>query len=151
MPTTIENADLLDAMADQIRTALASALSGSSVTVQVEPRMVTAPTPPTVDMYPGDIARGTEAAAFGVNGEFLFTVRCRVHGNDDVANQDLLLGFMDDVSPLSVPMALTDEPTLGGLAATLDCVDPTGFVLYPFGGESLVGFKLTAKVIRADS
>ena len=46
---------------------------------------------PCVDMYPGDLSRGTDAAAFGLDGEFLFTVRVRVQTNDADANQDLLL------------------------------------------------------------
>ena len=142
-----ENAELLDAMADQIRAAVAAA----DVDVQVEPRLVPNPSPPTVDMYPGDVSRGTEAAAFGVNGEFLFTVRARVDTNDHEANQDLLLAFMDDINDLSLPMALLDEPTLGGLASDLDVVDATGFVSYPFGNETLIGFQFTCKVIRADS
>ncbi len=146
--TTVQNKHLLDAMADQIRTAVAAA---TDVDVQVEPRMVTNPSPPTVDMYPGDIARGTEAAAFGDDGEFLFTVRARVDTNDHEANQDLLLAFMDDVNELSLAIALVDEPTLGGLASSLDCVDPTGYVQYPFGDLSLIGFQFTCKVIRADS
>lgn len=135
-------------MADQIRAAVEAV---TDVDVQVEPRMVSAPSPPTIDMYPGDVSRGTEAAAFGENGEFLFTVRARVNENDADANQDLLLAFMDDVNALSVPMALLDEPTLGGLAASLDCVDPTGYVLYPFGADTLLGFQFTCKVIRAES
>lgn len=147
MPSA-ENADLLDAMADQIRTAMADV---TDIDVQVEPRMVSAPSPPTIDMYPGDVSRGTEAAAFGVEGEFLFTVRARVNENDANANQDLLLALMDDVNDLSIALALLDEPTLGGLATSLDCVDPTGYVLYPFGGDTLLGFQFTAKVIRADS
>ena len=79
-PTT---QDLLDAMADAIRTGLSTV---TDVDVQVEPYMVSDPSPPTIDMYPGDVARGTAAEAFGLNGEFLFTVRARVPGNDPVAN-----------------------------------------------------------------
>ena len=148
MATTVENADLLDAMATAIRTALAAV---TDVDVQVEPRMVGAPTPPTIDMYPGDVSRGTEAEAFGLRGEFLFTVRARVATSDDMAQQDLLLAFMDDVNPLSLQAALTDDVTLGGLADSLDCVDPTGYVLYPFADELLVGFQFTCRVMRANS
>lgn len=149
MPTTIENADLLDAMADQIRDALQSALASSNITVQVHPRMLSACTPPTVDMYPGDLSRGTDARAFGIRGEHLFTVRCRVDENDAEANQDLLLNFMDDINPLSVAGALLDEPTLGGVASdvSVDESSVTGFALY----GDLVGFQFTAAVIRADS
>lgn len=135
-------------MADQIRDALDDV---TDVDVQVEPRMVSAPTPPTIDMHPGDLSRGTEAMSFGLNGEHLFTVRARVDENDADANQDLLLAFMDDINPLSVAMALLDDPTLGGLATDLDVVDPTGFVIYPYGERLLLGFQFTAKVIRAES
>ena len=143
-----QNAELLDAMADQIRAAMVAV---TDIDVQVEPRMVSAPSPPTIDMYPGDVSRGREASAFGLEGEHLFTVRARVNDNDVVANQDLLLAFMDDINDLSIAMALLDEPTLGGIASSLDCVDPTGYVQYPFGGETLLGFQFTCKVIRADS
>jgi hypothetical protein len=148
MPTTVQNSDILDAMADQIRAAVVAV---TDIDVQVEPRMVNSPTPPTIDMYPGDTSRGTESAAFGLEGEFLFTVRARVSGNDVDAQQDLLLAFMDDVNALSIPMALLEDTTLGGLVADLSVRDPTGFVLYPYGEQSLVGFQFTCVVIRGDS
>jgi hypothetical protein len=140
--------ELLDAMADQIRTAFAAF---SDLAVQVEPFHVADATPPTVDMYPGDVARGTEAAAFNVDGEFLFTVRVRVPGNDAEANMRLLNAFIDDIDALSIPLAILDDTTLGGLATSVDCIDPTGLVLYPYGGEVLPGRQFTCKVIRADS
>ena len=91
-------------------------------------------------MYPGDVSRGTDAAAFGsLRGEFLFTVRVRVQTNDADANQELLLNMMDDINAFSVPMALVDDPTLGGLASTLDVIDATGYVPYPFGEEHRSG------------
>lgn len=118
-----ENTELLDAMAAQIGLALAL----SEIPVEVHGRYVAAPgSYPCVDMYPGDVARGRDAAAFGVDGEFLFTVRVRVQTNDADANQELLLNMMDDQNDLSVPMALLDEPTLGGLASDLDIIDATG-------------------------
>ena len=140
--------DLLDAMADQIRDALDDV---TDIDVQVEPYYVADPTPPTVDMFPGDVARGTEAAAFGVKGEFLFTVRARVPGNDAVANQALLNAFLDDIDPLSIALALEDDQTLGGLASDLECIDPTGLVLYSYGQEVLPGRQFTCRVIRAES
>jgi hypothetical protein len=143
-----ENAEILDAMADQIRAAVVAV---TDIDVQVEPRRVTTASPPTIDMYPGDLSRGTEALAFGLNGELLFTVRARVNENDNYANQDLLLAFMDDINPLSIAKALVDDPTLGGLASSLDCVDPTGFVTYLSGEQELLGFQFQCKVIRAES
>lgn len=150
MPTTVTTQDLLDAMADQIRDAVDDV---TDLDVQVEPYMVADATPPTIDMYPGDVARGTDSAAFGGDGEFLFTVRVRVSGNDAVANQALLNAFLDDVDPLSVGNALTDEPTLGGLAQSLDIPESsvTGLVLYPYGTDTLPGRQFTCTVIRADS
>jgi hypothetical protein len=149
MAPTTQNADLLDAMAAQIEDTFGALVE--TYGIQIVGRMVSSPTPPCIDMYPGDLSRGTEAASFGVEGEFLFTVRARVSDNDEDGQQDLLLGFMDDVNALSVPLALLDDPTLGGLASSLDCRDPTGFVLYPFGSEQLIGFQFTCMVIRADS
>ena len=147
MPSA-ENTDLLDAMASAIESVMASAPHD----VQVAGRMVAAPNPPCVDMYPGDVSRGTEAAAFGVEGEFLFTVRARVSTNDADANQDFLLNMMDDVNAWSVPMALLDDPTLGGLASSVDVIDPTGYVMYPYGtSDTLLGFQFTCRVIRAES
>lgn len=148
MPTTVENTDLLDAMA----AAIENVVSAAPVDMQVWPRYVAMPGSfPCIDMYPGDISRGTESAAFGLNGEFNFTVRVRVQTSDADANQDLLLNMMDDVNALSVPMALLDEPTLGGLASSLDVVDVTGFVPYGLGNDAPVGFQFIAKVIRAES
>ena len=43
---------------------------------------------------------------------------------------------MDDVDALSVPLALLDEPTLDGLASSLDLIDPSGLVLYPDGAAA---------------
>jgi hypothetical protein len=146
-PTT---QDLLDAMADQIREAVVLV---TDIDIQVEPYWIADPSPPTIDMYPGDVARGTEAQAFGTDGEFLFTVRVRVPANDPVENQATLNALMDDVDPLSVAAALEDEPTLGGLAMSLDidAATVTGLTLYQYGSESLPGRQFTCRVIRGDS
>lgn len=148
MPTA-ENYEVATAMADQIRDTLESALSSSNVDIQVEPMLLVEATPPTVDIWPGDIAQGTDTRAFGGRGELLFNVRCRVNPNDADANQRLLYAFQDDVSALSVAGALLDDPTLGGIAADVhvDEASVTGFLLY----GALVGFQFTAVVIRADS
>jgi hypothetical protein len=149
MPTTVENFDLAEAMADQIRDALEDALSTTDLAIQVEPMIVFDATPPTVDIWPGDVPRGTDSRAFGIRGEFLFNVRCRVDQADADANQRLLYAFQDDVNALSVVNALLDDPTLGGIASdvSVDEASVTGFL--PYG--TLVGFQFTASVIRADS
>ena len=136
-------------MADQIRDTLESAFSSSNVDIQVEPTLVVDATPPTVDIFPADIAYGTETRGMGGRGELLFTVRTRVNPNDADANQVLLYELMDDLTGASVVGALLDDTTLGGLAADVhvDESSVTGFLLY--GG--LVGFQFTAAVVRADS
>jgi hypothetical protein len=136
-------------MAVQIEDVLGSLVE--TYRMQIVGRMVSSPTPPTIDMYPGDLSRGTDAAAFGTQGEHLFTVRARVNDSDSGGNQDLLIGFMDENNALGIAAALTSDTTLGGLATSLDCIDPTGYVTYPFGDQSLIGFQFTCKVIRADS
>src|SRR5580765_7975305 len=136
-------------MADQIEDQLGALVE--TYRIQVIGRMVNSPSPPTIDMYPGDLSRGTDAAAFGTMCEHLFTVRARVNDNDSSGNQELLLGFMDENNALGIAAALTADTTLGGLATSLDCMDPTGYVTYPFGDQSLIGFQFTCKVIRADS
>ena len=148
MPTA-ENYEVAVAMADQIRDTLESAFSSSNVDIQVEPTLVVDATPPTVDIFPADIAYGTETRGMGGRGELLFTVRTRVNPNDADANQVLLYELMDDLTGASVVGALLDDTTLGGLAADVhvDESSVTGFLLY--GG--LVGFQFTAAVIRADS
>ena len=55
------------------------------------------------------------------------------------------------MNALSVPMALLDEPTLGGLASSLDVIDASGYVPYLAGEDSALGFQFTARVIRAES
>lgn len=150
MPSSVENADVLDAMADQIRSVLDDV---TDVQVQVEPRMVISPTPPAVDMWPGDVSRDRESAAFDDDGGWFFTIRARVSTADQDAGQDLLLALMDDVNPLSVGSALMDDQTLNGTATSVDVTNQTGYVLVPdAGGEgALLGCLWTVLVLKAYS
>jgi hypothetical protein len=134
--------EILAQMAAQIRSALGSGY-------QVEPHHVAAASPPTVDMYPGDIAKGVEAAAFGAEGELFVTVRVRVNGNDDLANEELLNDLMEDWGDLSVAQALDDDETLNGLATSIGFSDITGLTLYSYGADVLPGRQFTVTVIRA--
>lgn len=124
----------MDAMADQIRGVLDDV---TDVAVQVEPRWVVNPTPPCVDIYPADPSTDQELRAFtDLLGEPLFTVRARVGLTDNVAQQDLLLAFMDDTDPLSIAAALEDG-NLGGLAASVDVRTQSGYVRVVEGGDYL--------------
>jgi hypothetical protein len=143
--------EIMDEMAAQIRGVLADV---TDVAVQVEPRMILSPTPPSIDLYPGESSRDAASAAFDdVNGGYLFTVRARIDTRDNTAGQDLLLAFMDDTDDLCLALALLDDPTLNGLAASIDVRDPTGYIVYPepTGEGAWLGFQFTALVIAAES
>lgn len=141
--------DLLDEMADTLRTAV----SDVGFPVQVEPRYVINPTPPTLDIYPADPAREDSSAGFGsIAGEFVFTVRARVSGDQD-AEQDLLLAFMDEEDDLSVATALMDDQTLNGLASSVHAEGPTGYRQYVDSRDqgSYLGCEWRVIVLRAFS
>lgn len=140
-------AELMDAMADQIRGVLDDV---TDVAVQVEPRWVVNPTPPCIDMYPADPSTDQELRAFGdLMGEPLFTVRARVDMSDSTASQDLLLALMDETDPLSVAAAL-EEGDLDGLAASVDVRSRSGYVRVVEGGDYL-GCLWQVLVTRATS
>lgn len=144
-------ADITVAMADQIRTALDGV---DSVDVQVEPRMVLTPTPLTIDIYPGDIARDSDSAAFDdVDGGYLLTVRSRINTPDFDAAYDVLIQLMDDEDDLCLPLVLLDDPILGGHAASVDIRNPTGLRLYEAldGDGGYLGWQFTALVLPAKS
>lgn len=142
--------DIVNEMVDQIRAGLSSA----AFDIQVEPRMVLTPTPLTIDIYPGDISRDADSAAFDdVNGGYLLTVRSRINTPDFDAAYDILIALMDDEDPLCLPLILLDDPTLNGNAMTLDVRDPTGMRLYEAldGEGGYLGWQFTALVIAAKS
>jgi hypothetical protein len=128
-------AQILDAMAEQIRDVTETI---TDVDVQVEPRWVVNPSPPTIDMYPADPSTAPDLRAFGeeLGGE-LITVRARVGMSDHIEIQNLLLAFMDDEDPLSIAHALGDDKTLGGYAGSLDVRDRSGYVRVLEGGDYL--------------
>lgn len=144
-------AEIQDAMADLIRDNLDDI---TDLQVQVEPRMIVYPTPPTIDIYPGDPSEDPELASFGdlVGGE-LIVVRARVHTADSNAGQDILLALMDDEDPLSIVAALDSDPTLGGAASDTHMRGRGGFALfeYPGGDGILLGCLLNYIVVKARS
>jgi hypothetical protein len=141
-------AQILDAMADQIRDVTEQV---TDVDVQVEPRWVVNPSPPTIDMYPADPSDEPELRAFGDPlGAELITVRARVGMSDHLEVQNLLLAFMDDTDPLSIALALMDDKTLGGVAQSLDVRSRSGYVRVLEGGDYL-GCLWQVVVIKARS
>jgi hypothetical protein len=119
-------AAIMDALATQIRDELDDV---TDVAVQVEPRWVSNPTAPSIDMYPTDPSDDEELRAFGefLGGE-LVSIRARVDMGDTVAAQDLLLALMDDEDPLSLAAAVMSDPTLGGLTSAIDIRSRSGYV-----------------------
>lgn len=81
------------------------------------------PTPPAIDMYPGNPFQ--DGAAFGVpNIQCFFTVRARVGTTDMDSAMNLLYRFLDVQDAASVEAALSDVAVV-----TTDGV--SGFVQYP--------------------
>lgn len=79
--------------------------------LQVTPFMNVNPTPPALDVYPGDPFQ--TAAGFGVgNSQVFFTVRARASTADSVAGQRLLLRLLDPGDSASVEQALEDVATV---------------------------------------
>lgn len=144
-------AQILDEMADTIRNVIDGV---TDVQVQIEPRMVLSPTPPTIDMFPGDPSNDQTLAGFAEElGAEVITVRARVQTPDSNAGQDLLLALMDDEDPLSLVAALNDDRTLGGLASDIWCRSRSGYVVIPdLSGEgAYLGCLFQYLVIKARS
>lgn len=123
--------ELLDAMADQIRTVLTDV----DWDFQVEPRMVLNPSAVCIDMYPGDPATDLEVASFAgaledMSAGFVFNVRARVSPNDHEAGQEILLELGDPASDLSLVQALYDDPTLNGIASDVNLTSESGFTVF---------------------
>jgi len=118
---------------------------------QVTPRMNFKPTPPSIDIYPGDPFRTDEGAAFqDVNGMLVFTVRARIATPDNEAAQDVLLGLMDDESDQCVAAVLQYDQTLNGLASSVEVEGPSGYQLFiDSGGEgALLGVTWQVNVLN---
>lgn len=141
-------AEILEEIADTIRAAVVGEFDG----VQVEPRMVLNPTPPTVDIFPADPFREETTAGMGeIEGAYRFTIRARVGTADGDAMQDILLAFMDHRNSLSIKEILYTDPTLNGLAQDIDVDGPTGYRRYVDSPTetALLGVEWTVTVIDA--
>lgn len=117
----------MDALASQIKTQLDPHISN----LQVDGRMMFNPTPPAIDIYPGDPFQ--DAIAFGKgNNEIFLTVRARAHTADHEAGQDLLLAMMDPEADESVAQAILSDRTVGGQIERLNIAEgPSGYGVFP--------------------
>lgn len=79
--------------------------------LQVVPYMNLNPTPPSLDLYPGDPFQ--TGAGFGAGeSQVFFAVRARVSTADQEAGQKLLLRLLDPGDAASVEAALEDVATV---------------------------------------
>lgn len=146
-------ADVMTALADQIRTAIAGV---TDIDVQVEGRSVRSPSVPCIDMYPADPSDDQTLAAFGdvYGGEYV-TVRARVSTADADAGEDLLLAFMDDEDDLSIAAAVDADPTLSGHTAAADVINRSGYRDFPIPGSddksAYLGCLWTVRLVKARS
>lgn len=88
--------------------------------LQIYPYWLANPTPPTIDIYPGDPFQ--DGAGFGGGKACFFTVRARVSTADQDAGQQGLLQMLDPEAATSVEGALTADQTLGGLVDSVAVV-----------------------------
>ncbi len=148
---TASLADLLDEMQAKLLAVVGPAVTETEV--QVVGRRNFNPTPPAIDIYPGDPFRESPGiAGFGeTGGELIFTVRARVTTVDNIAGQELLLRFMDDEDPISVASTLMDDQTLNGLASSVYVEGNSGYLQYVEGGTeggALLGCEWRVRVLR---
>jgi len=97
----------IPALMAEIADALDAAIRDEIPNLQVTPFLNFNPTPPSLDVYPGDPFQEGLSFTVGDNRLF-FTVRARVQTVDPKGGQMLLLRMMDPEDPASVEMALAD-------------------------------------------
>jgi hypothetical protein len=140
---------------DEIQSVIETAYAGGDLDVQVERRFLFTPTPPAVDIYPGDPSRDDSTANFDDelgNAGYRITVRTRIATGDYGAAYDWLLETMDEESDLCLPLLFVDE-SLNGLAMDLDVRDASGLRAYEDvpGAGAYLGWQFTLLVLAAKS
>jgi hypothetical protein len=99
-------AGLMEAIADALQ-PLTTEIGG----LQIYPYLNSNPTPPSLDLYPGDPFQ--TGAGFGVGqSQVFFTIRARISTADQEAGQKLLLRMLDPGDPASVEAAVEDVATV---------------------------------------
>ena len=92
---------------------------------------ISAPTPPTIDIYPPDDEPFYTPSGFGTGDyDFVFIVRARVTTADQPTGQKALLAMMDPNQAESVARALESDTTLSGKAQDLTVDAPSNYGLY---------------------
>jgi hypothetical protein len=135
----------MDALADQLQTALDPVIEK----LQVTGRMTFNPTPPAIDIYPGDPFQ--EQISFGARQVMVFfDVRARVSTAEHEGGQDLLLSMMHPSDAASVVGAIASDRTLGGKVQDAFPEPPSNFGAYVDAGpgsHALLGCTWRTRVI----
>jgi len=121
---------IFDRAAEQIRTALTNA---GDWDFQVEPWAISSPSPPSIDMYRGEVT-SDDTASFGATLEdmaegLVLVVRARVSTADYEGNQDVLYALADPEGDHCLVQALYDDSTLNGLATDVHLLTDSGLTL----------------------
>jgi hypothetical protein len=145
-------ATILDAVADQIRSQLATV---TDVKLSVEGRAFAAATVPAIDMYPTAPNVIQDVEGFGeLEGGIPINIRVRVSTADREAGEDLLLALIDDEDPLSIVAALNHDTTFSGVTSDIVWAQWGGYTDFPAGDESggvYLGSLLPCLLIKARS
>lgn len=118
--------EIVTALADQLR----SEIEMDTDAIQIEPRFVTNPTPPTLDVYPGDPFQ--TGIGFGdANNEIRLTIRARINTPDEDAAYDVLLSLVDPSGGASVALAVASDRTLNGKVENVATIEgPSQFGIF---------------------
>ena len=150
---TASLAELLDELAATMLAVVGPAVSETEV--QVVGRRNFNPTPPSIDIYPGDPFRDRPAPPSRRRAaQLLLTVRARVSTVDNIAGQEFLLRLMDDEDAIGVASTLQEDQTLNGLASSVYVEGHTGYVQYLDPGQvgaALLGCEWRVRVLRLTS
>jgi len=99
---------ILDALAARVTTELDPVIEN----LQVVPKLTFNPTPPCIDIFPGDPF--FEPIAFDGRYAYYFTVRARATAADHEGGQSLLLSLMDPSSSTSLADAIEGTYSISG-------------------------------------
>lgn len=137
--TVLTVSDVMAAIAAQLELELGPEVDG----IQVEPKIVASPTPPCVDVFPGDPF--VEQATFGPRGgyEAVYVVRARVSTPDQQNGQELLLQFMDPHGPASIWRALETDASFGDVVDDSSVESVSGFQPYESAGSATASYSGT--------
>ncbi len=154
MGPTKTTAEVMDAMAQQLSDLIN--IPSNTIGLEFASRAFVL-VPPCVDMYTGS-ATGLEgglAGNYDIYGGVPVMIRIRVPTADIEAGEDIILGLMDDLDPLSIVAALDSDRTLGGVINTMYWNDYpwTGLQSFedPSGNGFFVGSTMTTVILKANA